>query len=95
MEPVTPVLPHSQPLELRVAEHQPEFLTLPSFCTTYTNISRWRLTDEERAYIAAGGDLFLAQITGGGGVQPIMPMAMDEGEILAQVLACEEELGLK
>ncbi len=95
MEPVTPVLPHSQPLEILVAENQDEFLTLPSFRTTYTNISRWRLTDIERAHIAAGGDLFIAQITCGFGVQPIMPLAVDENEVLATVLACEEGLGLK
>lgn len=95
MEPVTPVLPHSQPLEIHVAESQEEFQTLPSFRTEYTNISRWRLTDEERAHIAAGGDLFIAQLNGNSALQPIMPMAMDESDILAQVLACEEWLGLK
>lgn len=95
MEPVTPVLPHSQPLEIHVAESQEEFQALPSFRTEYTNISRWRLTDEERAHIAAGGDLFIAQLNGNSPLQPITPMAIDEGEVLAQVLACEEELGLK
>lgn len=95
MEPVTPILPHSQPLEIRIAESQPEFQTLPSFRTAYTNISRWRLTDEERAHIAAGGDLFIAQMNGKDALQPIMPIAVGEDRVLELVLACEEALGLE
>jgi hypothetical protein len=95
MEPITPVLPHSQPLEVMVAESQPEFTTLPSFRTAYTNLSRWRLTPEERLYIMSGGDLFIAQLTGNTPPQPILPIAMPEDQVLEQVLAVEEGLGLK
>lgn len=95
MNAVTPVLPHSQSLEVSVAEYQPEFTTLPSFRTAYTNISRWRLTDAERDHIASGGDLFIAQLNGNSALQPIMPMAIPEDQVLEQVLACEKGLGLE
>ena len=95
MEAISPVLPHSHLLEIRVAESQPEFSPLPSFRTAYTNISRWRLTDAERRYIASGGDLFIAQLNGNSALQPIMPMATPEDQVLEQVLACEKGLGLE
>lgn len=95
MEPVTPVLPHSAPIELMVGAHQKEFSTMPSFRTQYTNISRWRLSDEERAHIAAGGDLFIGQLNGNQQLQPVLPMAIPEDRVLEHVLACEEGLGLK
>jgi hypothetical protein len=95
VEPVTPVLPHSQPLEIIVAESQPEFTTLPSFRTAYTNLSRWRLTPEERLYIMSGGDLFIAQLTGNGPPQPILPIAISEDQVLEHVLGMEKGLGLE
>jgi hypothetical protein len=77
-------------LDRAMGASQEEFLTLPSFQTDHSSISRWRLSDEERAHIASGGDLFLANLTFGGGVQPILPLAVPQEEVLSLVLACEQ-----
>src|SRR5689334_8629450 len=89
---IGPVIPGAAPLEKVIAEHQEEYQPLPVFQTELASISRWRLSDEERAHIAAGGDLFLAQLNFGHQLQPIMPMALDESEVLPTVLSCEEAL---
>lgn len=34
--------------------------------------SRWTFTEEERAQIAAGGDIWVTQLTFGNGLQPIL-----------------------
>lgn len=39
-------------------------------------VTRWALTEEERAYFAAGGDLYLSILTfGEASFQPILPTA--------------------
>jgi len=45
-------------------------------------MSRWKLTDEEREYIASGGDLFVCQLHGGGGLQPLLPIAAPQDEAM-------------
>lgn len=92
MLPVSPVLPGSEALESQVGAKQTEYLTLPSFQTEHTTISRWRLSEDERRCLAEGGDLFIAQLNFGGRVQPIMPLAMPEDDVLAEVLACESAI---
>jgi hypothetical protein len=92
VEPVTPVIPGAEQLEAQVGAKQEEYVTLPAFQTEYSTISRWRLSDDERRHIASGGDLFIAQLNFGNLVQPVMPMALPEGDILQQVLACEDAL---
>jgi hypothetical protein len=42
-----------------------------------TLLSRWRLTDEERAAIAAGEDLYIGLVTFG---QPMQPISVQVGE---------------
>lgn len=95
MIPVGPVIPGAGDVEKVLAENQKEYLPLPTFRTQLTTISRWRLSDEERAYITAGGDLFLAQLNFGDRIQPLLPLALSEDEVLPAVLACEEELQRK
>lgn len=90
MEPVSPVLPGSAPVESKIGASQDCYVTLPAFHTELTAISRWRLTDAEREYIASGGDLFIAQMDFCHQLQPILPLAMPEDDILATVLASEE-----
>lgn len=93
MEPISPVIPNQDTrLETIVAEHQIAYNPLPVFCTKYSSMSRWRLTDDERKYIADGGDLFIAQLNGIDALQPILPIAMDADAALHELLACEAEL---
>lgn len=58
------------------AKDQPEYLPLPVAKLHGDEgrvISRWRLTDEERAQIAAGADLYLEVLTFHQPLQPLLP----------------------
>jgi hypothetical protein len=90
MEPVSPVLPMSKNVEVTVGANQKEYLPLPAFHTQITTVTRWRLTDAERAHIAAGGDLFISVMDFRMPLQPILPLAIPEDDVLAIVIACEE-----
>jgi hypothetical protein len=68
MEPVDPRIPLDRlPPQSRavvIAKDQPEFTPLPVVITrNHRFITRWSFTDEERAAIASGEDLFLTVIT--------------------------------
>jgi hypothetical protein len=76
MEPVDPCVPLTYlPSDSRavvLAEHQQEYQSLPSVQTPKGSvISRWTFTDEERARIAAGEDLYLTVYTFGHRPQPV------------------------
>lgn len=92
MIPTSPVIPGADAIEQEVGKGQKEYLALPVFRTELASISRWKLSEDERAYIAAGGDLFIAQLNFGQQLYPIMPLALPEDEILTAVLTCEESL---
>lgn len=58
------------------AKDQPEYRQLPAVIFTGPErrvISRWTLTPDERAKIAAGEDLYVEQLTFGSALQPILP----------------------
>jgi len=58
------------------AKDQPEYRPLPAVVFHGPErrvISRWTLTADERARIAAGEDLYVEQLTFGGALQPILP----------------------
>lgn len=67
-----------------LAKDQPQYQPLPLIQLEGSEgrcISRWRLTDDERAAIAAGADLFIEQLTFNPGLrdpnrlyQPILPV---------------------
>jgi len=79
MIPVSPVIAGGEAVEVVYAKDQPEYTPLPTFRTDNVVLSRWRLDDTERAWLLAGNDLFITQITFGGALQPIMPfLATDE-----------------
>jgi len=75
MKPVSPVMPgFSEPYEFVIAEDQPQYVPLPVVLVEgdeHRMISRWEFTDEERAVIAAGGDLLFHQLTFGKPFQPV------------------------
>jgi hypothetical protein len=58
------------------AEDQPQYRPLPTVLLAGNEgrvISRWALTDEERAAIANGEDLYIELLTFAGPLQPILP----------------------
>jgi hypothetical protein len=63
MNPCSPVMPGSGPIEVVYAKDQSEYAPLPALWidgeNSHTVVSRWRLTDEEREAIAAGADVVL------------------------------------
>lgn len=74
MTPVSPVVQGLEQFEIVFGADQPEYLPLPTLVGTAPNIaviSRWHLTDEERAQIAAGADIFTHHMTFGDMFQPL------------------------
>jgi hypothetical protein len=84
MEAISPVVPgHESSETVATAKYHPELYNpLPILQTARAVMSRWRLTPEEREYLASGGDLMIAQLNFGGKLQPIMPMAVPPEQAL-------------
>ena len=63
MNPCSPVMPGSEPIEVVYAKEQLEYIPLPALFFdnehSRTVVSRWRLTDTERLMIASGADVVL------------------------------------
>ncbi len=74
MQPVSPVLgPEFQGREITFAKNQPQFIPIPVHRNRMgVLLSRWRLTDDERAAIAAGADIFLSSFTRNESLLPCM-----------------------
>lgn len=61
-----------------IAEHQSEYLDLPSIRTPDGQvITRWRLTDDERRRIVEGDDIFVTLLSSG----PINPLFVTVGPV--------------
>lgn len=83
LDALTPLVPHGSRMA-RIAEHQPEYETLPAVVTPDGSvISRWTFTEEERARIAAGEDMYVAMLVGlraaGGPLRPVTPISLTVG----------------
>jgi hypothetical protein len=73
MNPVSPVMPGSEAIEVVYAKDQPEYAPLPAvYLDTPSRpvISRWRLTDEERHKVIDGGDIVLTLLSFGNPLTP-------------------------
>lgn len=92
MEAISPVLPTSAEIEVVYAKDKPEYQPLPTFRTDKAVLSRWKLTDAERRYIAEGGDLFICMMNFGGPLLPILPIAADPDSALAIMLEVESAI---
>ena len=61
--------------EVVIARDQPEYLPLPAIQIqigeAFGLLTRWRPTDEERAALANGADIWLEMMTGGEAMQPV------------------------
>jgi hypothetical protein len=93
MKPVSPVIPHTDDLEIVYARRQQQYQPLPVIRTERLMMSRWQLTDEERQHIANGGDLFICCIHFGNGLQPIMPIAASPDRALEIMMETDREIG--
>ena len=74
MEPVSPVMPGSEPIEVVLGKDQPQYIPLPAvYLDTNARpmITRWRLTEEERDAIANGADSVMQQLTFRNPYQPV------------------------
>lgn len=82
MQPVDPRIdPQLVPPGSRaivIAEHQPQYTPVPCVRTPDCQvITRWQFTDEERAAIVRGEDLFLTILSSG----PINPVILTVGPV--------------
>lgn len=71
-----PVAPRVGLPEVTLAEEQAEYAPVTVAVVTYEDgtqglMTRWRPTEDERALIAAGADLYLTLLTFGRPMQPI------------------------
>lgn len=84
------VSPRTGAEEVTIAEDQLEYK--PLVAARYQTedghamlLTRWRFTDEERAAIAAGEDLYLGVLTFGQPLQPLAPQVGPEGYVVEEV----------
>lgn len=77
-----PIAPRTGEPEVTVAEEQHEYRPIVAAIRRrrledmpgvelVAHVTRWTLTHEERRRIAAGEDVYVEQLTGGGPMQPI------------------------
>jgi hypothetical protein len=72
--PVSPVIPGAEALEVTLGKGQPEYVPLPAIRLVGDEgelITRWELSDEDRARLAAGGSVYLHVWTFGQRLQPV------------------------
>lgn len=75
MKPATPVVAGLEQFEIVFGKGQPEYDQLPALvgsAPAQNVVARWELTDEDRARIAAGADIFTVQMTFGDFFQPLV-----------------------
>lgn len=74
MKPVSPVIPGCELPEVKYAEHQEEYLTLPAYKyndTEQTILCRWRMNWKERISALVHGDIYVWVLTFGRRLQPM------------------------
>lgn len=84
-EPQSPVVPGLEPYEIVYAKDPPGYLPLPVLRSPQgVVLSRWKFSEEERALIAAGADLYLSVYPFGQPMQPVdlqVARAPDPGQV--------------
>lgn len=88
MKPVSPVIPGSNLSEIRIAEHQAQYETLPAIeCEGREGVmlSRWELTDEEIERIKETRSIYLYVWTFNRPMQPVLlevdPLFLEVGPL--------------
>lgn len=74
MKAMSPVIPDKNFPEIKIAENQDEYETLPAIVNVEEQsvLFRFQLSDEEKAQIAETGDLYVTLWTFGEPMQPIL-----------------------
>lgn len=73
MIPVSPVVPGKDFREINIAEHQPEYMTLPAVsCGGGVILSRWEFTEEEKESLGWNPVLYVFMWTFGGEPMPLI-----------------------
>lgn len=81
MQPISPVVPGLEEHEIKIAESQDEYGTLPALPVDgHYLVTRWRLTWRERLTALVNGDIYLFIWNFGGAVQPVQ-LAIDEPQL--------------
>lgn len=82
MKPQSPVIPGLEEYEVKIAESQDEYGTLPALFVNGDEhiVTRWHLTWRERIVAFINGDIYLSIWRFGRPVQPVM-MDVDEPNI--------------
>lgn len=82
MEPVTPVAPGSELVEVMLGADQPQYRPLPAivdYGPKGAMVTRWRPTEQDRKAIAGGADIILTQLTFRNQFQPVnLDLAMPD-----------------
>lgn len=75
MNAIAVQIPGHESDEFVIAKDQPQYIPLPAVAIQTPEgiavVTRWRPTDEERAQLAAGADIWLSSLTFGGPLQPV------------------------
>lgn len=75
MKPVAPVIPGADLAHIIFGAAQPDYIPLPAIRVDGSEgevITRWELSDEDRARLAAGGSVYLRIWTFGLSLQPVL-----------------------
>ena len=73
MRPLSPIIPNADADETLIAKDQPEYITLPCLRNPEGAIlTRWKLSDEEKAQIAEQGYVYIAILTSNQPLQPLL-----------------------
>lgn len=90
-----PVVDRLEHEEIIYAKDQPQYVPIrillsktPEGCA----LSRWTLTPEQRAAVAAGNDIFLEILTFGVSLAPMRMSVRDDMPAMAEWVACQYRL---
>lgn len=81
MNPVSPILGGRELEQVRVAENQPEYITLPTHYHGNIAFTLWKLSWKERIQILLLGKFWHAQLTFRKPMQPIRMTVMPPKEL--------------
>jgi hypothetical protein len=74
MEPISPVIPGLQDIEILIAKDQEQYRPLPAIiCQDGTVVSHWKLSWRERWIVFLTGSLWLQQLSFHQPLQPQLP----------------------
>lgn len=75
MKPMSPVIPGLESHEVKIAESQDQYQTLPALPVDGGQylVTRWRLTWRERVQLLFEGTFYLSVWTFGQPLQPLLP----------------------